>query len=112
MRMILLLSLLIFHLTVAMEKVEKPRWIATIKPLILSILNKKLSLSDTDIKKAELIIKEIRAQSPASALIYEQKLLDRISQDSINTDRITESAQMQKGTITRSVSPLAWPAFP
>lgn len=93
----------------AMERSDGPRVPHIIKAVLGLILSKPAPLRDTDRDQARELIKEMRAQSPALAVAYEQKLADRLTHDSIETDsKFVEDACHAKGRIhiRRPSSPL------
>lgn len=93
----------------AMEQSDGLRVPRIIKSILGLILSKPALLCDADRHKAQELIKEMRAQSPALALAYEQKLADRLTHDSIKTDgKFEEDAHLVKWRVHvhRPSSPL------
>lgn len=93
----------------AMEQSAGLRVPHIIKAALGLILNKTAPLCDADMYKVQELIKEMRVQSPALALAYEQKLADRLTHDSIKTDgKFEEDAHLIKCRVhvRRPSSPL------
>lgn len=95
----------------AMKDTRQPRLIQAIRPMIISILTKKESLSTEELEQAKKLIKEARAQSPAQGLEYQDELDTKIAIDSINTEgfRAPHNPLNIARTPSRTPSPLSIP---
>ena len=113
MKRILLIVLISSQCLYAMDNGPRyPRLLGTSIPMLVSILRKTVSLTDTDIRKALVLLKEIRAQSPSVAFVYSEQLRNKMIHHSIETDSRLEVDSMLSGkqggreAIRRAPSPL------